>query len=229
MRLINLYGRKSLNTGSLVNKAPGGHNWKDSIKVYQYDLDGNFIAEWKDPKTVESILNISHGSIYKSCRLFYKAGGYQFRTFKVQKIDPYINKQKKPIYKFSKLGVFIKAYESVIEAAKEINVTPERLGQAAKKNKSCKGFLWAFISDYCIVKRIISQYDFSTITLETPLPKLVAQYTSLPEAAKALKVNSINSIDNAIKGKVQHSAYGYLWNSENYVKVYNDKNKTKNM
>ena len=221
MRLINSYGRKSLNIGYLVNKAPGGHKWKDSIVVYQYALDGKFIAEWKDPKTAESVLGISHTSIYKSCRLFFKAGNYQFRTYKKEKIETYTDNKKKEIHQYSKLGSFIRSYTSISEAAEHIKVKPERLSQTAKKNKSCKGYLWSFSNEYCLVKRIIFQYTTSG--------ELVAQYASLPEAAKALKVNSVNAIDCAIKGKIQKQAYDFLWTSQTNVKVFNNAAKTKNL
>jgi hypothetical protein len=221
INLISKYGRKIREEGSLVNKAPGGHKWKDSIKVYQYDLQGNFIAEWVSPKIAESVLGISHNGIYKSCRLLQRTRNYQFRTFKVDNIEPYLDKQKKSIYQYTKLGVFIKAYSSIAEAAQDINVKPERLSNSTKRNRSCKGFLWSFNKDYCLVRRIISQYSSSE--------KLIAQYISLPEAAKALKVNSINSIDCAIKGKVQKQAYGFIWKSENNVKIFNNAIKIENL
>jgi len=215
--LISLYGRKHLKEGLLVNKSPGGHKWKDCIKVYQYDLNGNYIAEWISPKIASSVLNIRYDGIYASCRLFFRAGNYQFRSFKKDKIEPYVDSKLKKIYQYTLLGVYIKEYNSIKEAALSIKIKPEKLSDCAKKNRKCKNYVWSFSPDYCIVKRIISQYDLNN--------KLIAQYTILSEAAKALNVTSINSIDCAIKGIVQKQAYGYIWKSENNVKIINNASK----
>ena len=43
------------------------------------------------------------------------------------------------------------------------------------------------------------------------------------------KVNSVNAIDCAIKGKIQKQAYDFLWTSQTNVKVFNNAAKTKNL
>ena len=53
----------------------------------------------------------------------------------------------------------------------------------------------------------------------------IREHSSKSEAAKALNVSSINSIDCAIKGIVQKQAYGYIWKSENNVKIINNASK----
>jgi len=221
IKLIEKLGRSCKGKGCLVNKAPGGHKWKDCIKVYQYDFDGNYIAEWISPKIAESILKIRYSTIYASCKNLTSAGKYQFRTFKVNKIQAYKHKQKKVVYKYTKLGKYICSFESIADAAKSIKISPTRLGECIKKNKSAKNFLWSFSNKSCTVKRIIYQYDSKG--------NIIGLYTSLPEAAKGIGVTSINSIDNAIKGIKQKQAYGYTWGSAYNVEVINYDQEEKNM
>jgi hypothetical protein len=203
---IQRLGRKMLGEGTLVNKAPGGHRWKDTIKVYQYDLLGNYLAEWISPKAAENVLGISYTSIYKSCRSAYKAGNYMFRTVKHLSISPWSDSKCKIVSQFTVKGKLIKTYISLIEAAKFMCGDEEHLRTAIKKKGVWKNFYWSFNSDYCIVRRLIYQY-----TLDG---RLVETYTSLNDIRKHLNLKSINSVDNAIKGIVQKQAYGYKWESK---------------
>ncbi len=70
--------------------------WKDSTRVYQYKLTGEFIAEWISAKEAAHVLGISETSIYQSCRSDYRAGNFQFKTFKnkllIHGLINYLNK-----------------------------------------------------------------------------------------------------------------------------------------
>jgi hypothetical protein len=55
----------------------------------------------------------------------------------------------------------------------------------------------------CYVKRLIFQYDKHN--------NLIDKYISLPDIVKKLNLKSHNSVDNALKGIVQKTAYGYVW------------------
>ena len=37
-------------------------------KVYQYDLNGNFIREWESTREIQRVLNLSRGSLSDCCR-----------------------------------------------------------------------------------------------------------------------------------------------------------------
>ena len=60
------------------------------MKVYQYDLEGNFIKEWDSPKQAATDLNIIYTCVYKGCKTNYRVGKWQFKTFKKDKILIYI-------------------------------------------------------------------------------------------------------------------------------------------
>ncbi len=58
-----------------------------SKKVNQYDLDGNFLKEWKCMNEVYRVLNISHQNISKCCMKKRKtAGGY---IWKYKEVNDY--------------------------------------------------------------------------------------------------------------------------------------------
>lgn len=204
VELIAKLGRAHLGEGILVNKCPGGYKWKDSISVFQYSLNGEFLSEWASPKIAAAVLDLPYTCIYKSCRIGTIIGGYQFRTYKANRIEPYTDDRVKPIFQFTRTGILVKSYLSIIEAAKVMNTSPEFLGLCAnRKVGSAKGYIWSFDKSKCFVKRLIIQSSISG--------KEINRYATLTEAKKDLGLSSHNSIDNAIKGKKQRQAYGYLW------------------
>lgn len=65
----------------LYNNNYGKHNERmsksKSIKINQYDLDGNFIKEWESMSEVQKKLNIKAANICACCKGKYKqTGGY---------------------------------------------------------------------------------------------------------------------------------------------------------
>jgi hypothetical protein len=94
-------------------------------KVYQYDLDGNFIKEWESNKEASQILNISSNSIYGSCINVNRiAGQYQWRYFYKKKIrsHSYNRIPAKEISVYSLDGKLLKTFESAFEAAEKLNL-----------------------------------------------------------------------------------------------------------
>ena len=45
-----------------------GSNHPNSKKVFQYDLDNNFVKEWENAKQASRELNINYASINNCCR-----------------------------------------------------------------------------------------------------------------------------------------------------------------
>ena len=53
---------------------------KHSIKIYQFDLENNFIKEWNSIKEAEMFYGLSTGSISKVCKNKRKTtGGYKWK------------------------------------------------------------------------------------------------------------------------------------------------------
>lgn len=64
-------------------------------KVYMYDLDGNFLKEFKYLRLASENLNISENNISRNCNSEKgSTGGYQWRFYKKDKINPYERKWK---------------------------------------------------------------------------------------------------------------------------------------
>jgi hypothetical protein len=210
--MIKSLGRRINNTGSLVNLAPGGHIWKDASPVYQYDLEGNYIKEWSSAKQAANFLNVSYTNIYQACKINGRCKDFMFRLFKADKINKYSNKSYKKVYQFSKTGDFIAEYKSLTEASKATNTDIGLMSMVLNENIfTANGYIWSYDKCSCIVKRLILQKDKEG--------NIIGKYSSLLDVKSKLSLKSHNSIDNAIKGVVQKTAYGYYWESLENTKI----------
>jgi len=212
--LIEKIGRRKDYKGTLSNIAPGGTLWKKAKKIYQYDLDGNYITEWESPGLAGNILNLSYLNIYSSCRLHTRVGKYQFRDFKTKNIDAYINKKLKKVYKFSRIGEYIEEYSSITEAENKNKLSTNLLSKGKiDTGKICGNYIWSSKRNECFIKSVIEQCDLNG--------SLIKRYSSLIDVKQKLNLKSHNSIDSAIKGIVQKQAYGFIWKRINNLTLKN--------
>lgn len=105
-----------------------------SKKIYQYDLEGNFIKEWNSATEAAKNLEIENTNICNSAKFSRKlCGNYQWRYDKKDKISSYkIDKFTKSVYEYDFEGNYIKEYKS----AREINEISFKL-----ISKCCNGYL----------------------------------------------------------------------------------------
>lgn len=95
--------------------------------VLQYDLQGNFIKEWKSMLKIEKTLGIKISNISAVCLNKYgskSAGGFIWR-FKKEKIKKQIKINyiiNKPILQFDLKGNFIKEWFSISQASHVLNI-----------------------------------------------------------------------------------------------------------
>lgn len=70
IELISLYGRRDLGTGTLINFTDGGEGRKGTqnrtTPIYQIDLNGNILKEWKNTSLICVDLKIHRQALYKA-------------------------------------------------------------------------------------------------------------------------------------------------------------------
>jgi hypothetical protein len=200
--------------------------------VLQFDLQGNFIREYQTKTEAEKYTGIKRDNI-KTCASKagnYIAGGFQWRykndpVFKdgIKNIGPackpvYFKQNKKNILKFDLQGNFVKEYESVFQAAREIGAGHKSIRHCAKgKAKTAHNFQWRFASDPLFAKGITNigpAYTPKGIEKKPVLQfsakgKFLKQYPSIDQAAKTVGVTT-DAISKCLNGLARLTA-GYQW------------------
>jgi hypothetical protein len=124
-------------------------NINNEIPVYQYDLNGNYVGEYKSQSEAARQLNIGTCQI-NSC--FNKntktktAGNYQWSIEKLDKIEPFVNKRLVKISQYDLDGNFIRDWDSSFQAARELGLTSIRDCLSGKTKRSGK-FIFKYASN----------------------------------------------------------------------------------
>lgn len=117
-------------------------------KVYQYDLEGNFIQEYESYSEAGRQLNIPHCNIIKCIRGKRKsAGGFQWSIEKVKNLNPCernIYHNSKKILQYDENFCFIKEYSSLKEASQQNNTTSITLTKHIKNQSPFRNFYYKY-------------------------------------------------------------------------------------
>lgn len=143
------------------NMMVGGKTWSNNqkIKIYMYDLDGNFIQEFESVNDAGRFLGKKNGSdISKSARLGQRCGEYQFsyeklpfmkkfkskRTVSSTTIEAAKIKNSRKVGRFDKItGELLEEFES-LNACKRKGYTNAQ-GVIDGTRNHCKGYIFKYL------------------------------------------------------------------------------------
>jgi hypothetical protein len=115
--------------------------------VYQYDLDGNFIQEFRSVRFAADCLSLSHSNISRSCNGKSKhAGGFVFRYDKVivEKVDN-PNAVKKSVIELNELGNKIGKWNSIMACSRDTKIDSSNISRVCNGLRdSIKGRYFKF-------------------------------------------------------------------------------------
>jgi hypothetical protein len=110
--------------------------------VYQYDLNGNFIAEFTTVRLAAKDLGLSHSNIARCCNGISKhAGGYIFRYQKNEVIDKVLNPNavQKKVIEIDCDGETIGEWSSIMECSRSTGIDNSHISRICNGiNKSHK-------------------------------------------------------------------------------------------
>jgi hypothetical protein len=117
-------------------------------KVYQYDLDGNFIKEFRSARTAASELNLNHGNISRCCNGKFKhTGGYIFRyemNSDIKLENP--NAVKKIVIEVDYNGLEINRWLSIMDCSRDTKLDQGNISRVCNnKLRSIKGRFFKFL------------------------------------------------------------------------------------
>ena len=117
-------------------------------KVYQYDLNGNFIKEYRSVRFAATELGLNHSNISRCCNgIFKHTGGYIFKyeiTNNIQLKNP--NAVKKIVVEVDSNGLEIGKRVSIMECSRSIGIDNGNLSRVCNgKLPSIKGRYFKFL------------------------------------------------------------------------------------
>ncbi len=98
---------------------------KISRKVYQFDLNGNFIKEYKSTRDAARKLNTYHAHISRCCNgIFNHTGGFIFRYDKNEIIKPvtHPNAIKKCVIEIGENNIEINRWNSIMDCSRDTKI-----------------------------------------------------------------------------------------------------------
>lgn len=210
-----LVNEEYLARDDVYNMILGGvdDNFYIVVPAYQYDLEGNFIAEYESIKAASIAMSCHHSLIDHAIALKIKGKGFLWTNIKVDKLDisTYnvgLNHQI-PIYVYSKEGALVHEFPNQIQASKFLKIST-----GAIKNARIFGLLVKDSYYFCEIKD--DNYSKARVRyIETrPVYKYNGETGEFIQGyetqLQAEQDNPVSNISKAIKQKTQCKG-GFLW------------------
>lgn len=123
-------------------------NSKSNIEIYQYDLDGNFIKEWRSATFASKELKVGRKGI-QNCldKIAKTSANSQWSFTKCENVGKYIKTgRSKPVNQILN-GEIVKTWESCNDAYRN-GFSPECIRKVCiGKSKTHKGFEWSYVNE----------------------------------------------------------------------------------
>ncbi len=193
------------------------------VEILQYDLEGNFLREFKSLNDASKFIGIVPNAIGQNLNSYSKsAGGFQWR-FKTKnyrnKIDSYfIENNGLPIGQYDLNGNLISAFESLLDAERKTGHSDGSIRAAMNRGAKIKKTSYFFIqfNKKQKIPKKIDSFIFPLHGFSIPIIQISAdgkyfinEFPSVSHAAKFLN-KSTGHISSACIGK-RLTAYGYSW------------------
>ena len=181
--------------------------------VYQYDLDGNFVNQYRNQnKAAKSIGLKGIASIARAIKEEGTAGGFQWRDVYFDKISPFQRKyKKKKVYQYSKSGEFIKEHEDTEKASEEAGCSKSLIELCCEKHgKTGKGYQWSYEYKESIdaVSSMIQPSKWKAVLLCDNEGNFMREFPCAKIASQELNI-SYRAVQHCLSGECK-TAYGYI-------------------
>lgn len=114
--------------------------------IYQYDLQGNFVAHYKSSSDAERATQINATAIRSACKKQrYSAGGFLW-SYQMGEIsyDKPTHPNAKKVLQYNKSGEFIREWDSLADVCKVYGSTPSNLSKRIARGKFRGKYIWKF-------------------------------------------------------------------------------------
>lgn len=133
---------------NVENGYDNGHS--SQKKIYQYSLDGEFLAVFERLCQATEVTKTSAPAISSAAKRGGTCGGFlwSFKELTNKEISALVSKINQPdsrglgVSQYDKSGNFIKHYNSIGEAAEELKCAKSTISRGANDNRLAKSYYW---------------------------------------------------------------------------------------
>lgn len=220
-----IVNKEFINREDVYNEILGGNVGDSTISItcYQYDLEGNFIAQYDSQQKASFAVGRGFTTIKRAIKEKIKAANYYWSLEKVDKLD--LSKYKTTtnkitVFQYSSDFKYECCYDSVSDAARSNNSSSSNISRSCKLGYKCnnKYFSYEFKNVYIsnktesIKNKKVYQYSLNG--------DFITEYNSCSEAESKLGKRGLST---AIKlGRVYS---GFQWKLEKFDKIDSIKEK----
>lgn len=218
-------------------------------KVFQYDLNGNFIRQYDSVSKASLESGVSLNQISKCCLMdIHSSGGYMWSYNYLLHMESYkdrttsYNKGLKEIYKYNLAGNLICVYENISDAANDFNTTELYLNRKCNETKNNFSVFKNYIFSYeklslsffekgkelyslneelNYVKIQNSKYDNTKIFQYSLDGVFIKEYKGIKDIKSQLNFSRVE-IGNIIAccNNKYKTSNGYQWSFEKHDKIF---------
>lgn len=201
------------------------YNYRNSVQVKKYSIDGTFIALYKtmSDALIEMNKNVTcTKNIKKSCdgETYYPTYGYVWR-YKEDDYDKFpvvleSQNTKKCVDQYTLDGVFIATYNTISDALNSNGIPIEYCSQVSKccigKKAFVQGFVWRFhgVPFNKYPTKIIRNDSFVAVNRYSINDKFIDYHESCKNGAEAVGLKNASAISQCAKGN-RKTAGGFKW------------------
>ena len=196
----------------------GGLPPKLNKPIYQYDLNGSLIKEWKSIKTITDYYKVNKDRIrmvINDKRSFEMSYWSEIKYLQLD-IKEYRPSSRGSIRQYNTQGIFLNSFKNTTEAAKILDIDRQKITNAIYGKYSISGY-WFLkegesIEDYLnggIKKNPkVYQYDLNG--------QFIREFNNISDIKKILKINK-NNLKRAIKNN--NNIENYYWSYDKFNNI----------
>lgn len=202
-----LVTQEFINREDNYNVALGGKlNHKPARKVYQFDFEGNKIAEYENVLAASKVLNISPSNINDAILHKRTSANSLWSDYSSINISEYKINQTNNYFLYDQDGIFITQFNSASECINFLETNTGNLSRAIKTQRRIKGY---FITTQKLDKlQVVVTKLSGKLNRYTLSGQYIDSFDSVKEAKEKLGLK-LSSLSTAIK--LNRQCNGYRW------------------
>lgn len=215
----DLVNDEFLKRKDVYNQVRGGIIGADTSKpCYQYDLKGNFIAEFSSRVEAGSTVNREATSICRGISFKIRVAGCFWSDMKFDTLDIAQYKtgdNKIPVFQYSNTGEYDCCYESISDAARVNNIPSTNISRACKLGYLTNNKYFSYELKPQFSQAKTESLKNRTVYQYTMTGEFIAEYKSCSAAEKA--INAKRGLSTAIK--LGRNFAGFQWRLEKFDSI----------